>query len=526
MALIKCSECGKEFSDKAAACPNCGCPTAETVKGAVSSEDQKEASKQILAAVERTLDRARKASARFELDADRTKQLAKAYEIDLYSNTAKSDIKFIVNNAMRGCDKLYNVLQGLVPKLDAECRQLLQKNPGAVAVRFVLGTIQWLNEESEIENNYAIKFNGFDLGNAVRAKYIPSESNRTIQAIWQAEYLKAPDQQADIEWSQKLAEHKRLTVELERKAKRTGEAPDIAERRAEEKQAAEERKKTEESKIKAEKERWEAEDERESAEIRKRYPQFEAEKQKYEANLKKWETECGDIKAKRSKRVEEMKADRIAAKKISLVAAAERKRDNAISAANDSITSQTKRKQEAEDKLATLGAFKFSEKKHMKWIIEDATRLIAEAEAAIPAAQAVYSQEISEVDKKAREIDYDFQGAVEKELPLPAKPRKPESVIRVEERQKKIEEKRKREQFDRKLESFFSKTQSTAADECEEIIDLLMDGKERTITDMVTELSIDGMDNLKISYRIRTMEREGLVVKETIERRSYYRIAL
>ena len=27
MALITCTECGKEFSDKAAACPNCGCPT-------------------------------------------------------------------------------------------------------------------------------------------------------------------------------------------------------------------------------------------------------------------------------------------------------------------------------------------------------------------------------------------------------------------------------------------------------------------------------------------------------------------
>lgn len=27
MALIKCTECGKVFSDKAPACPNCGCPT-------------------------------------------------------------------------------------------------------------------------------------------------------------------------------------------------------------------------------------------------------------------------------------------------------------------------------------------------------------------------------------------------------------------------------------------------------------------------------------------------------------------
>ena len=28
MALIKCSECGKEISDQASACPNCGSPTA------------------------------------------------------------------------------------------------------------------------------------------------------------------------------------------------------------------------------------------------------------------------------------------------------------------------------------------------------------------------------------------------------------------------------------------------------------------------------------------------------------------
>ena len=26
MALIKCKECGKEISDKAEMCPNCGCP--------------------------------------------------------------------------------------------------------------------------------------------------------------------------------------------------------------------------------------------------------------------------------------------------------------------------------------------------------------------------------------------------------------------------------------------------------------------------------------------------------------------
>lgn len=32
MALVKCTECEKEFSDKATACPNCGCPTEEILR--------------------------------------------------------------------------------------------------------------------------------------------------------------------------------------------------------------------------------------------------------------------------------------------------------------------------------------------------------------------------------------------------------------------------------------------------------------------------------------------------------------
>lgn len=32
IALIKCEDCGKEFSDKANACPNCGCPYEKEIK--------------------------------------------------------------------------------------------------------------------------------------------------------------------------------------------------------------------------------------------------------------------------------------------------------------------------------------------------------------------------------------------------------------------------------------------------------------------------------------------------------------
>lgn len=52
MALIKCSECGKEISDKAAGCPNCGCPMPE-----------------ILAAIERE----RRSAIDYEIDGDTSK---------------------------------------------------------------------------------------------------------------------------------------------------------------------------------------------------------------------------------------------------------------------------------------------------------------------------------------------------------------------------------------------------------------------------------------------------------------------
>lgn len=40
MALITCPECGKEFSDKASACPNCRCPT-EHIKASEEPENPK-----------------------------------------------------------------------------------------------------------------------------------------------------------------------------------------------------------------------------------------------------------------------------------------------------------------------------------------------------------------------------------------------------------------------------------------------------------------------------------------------------
>lgn len=54
MALIKCPECGKEYSNLAAACPNCGCPTNHTI--AANNEGETTIKKKITHQYEKMID--------------------------------------------------------------------------------------------------------------------------------------------------------------------------------------------------------------------------------------------------------------------------------------------------------------------------------------------------------------------------------------------------------------------------------------------------------------------------------------
>lgn len=220
MALIICPECGKQFSDKAAACPNCGCPTSEIVKSVAPKGNSADAEKQMLALVEQTLEKARKAGSDYELAADEVQNLAERTNIDLFGGSARQDTSRIVEAAVNACDALYTAYQDLIPTLDGGCRPLLAQNPGAKAVKAVAGTMVWLNEESKIENNYAITFNGADLGNAVKAKYLPNPLNLSIQGYWEAEYAKLPNHtEAEKYWKDKLAEHRRKAAHAESDAR-------------------------------------------------------------------------------------------------------------------------------------------------------------------------------------------------------------------------------------------------------------------------------------------------------------------
>ena len=244
MALIKCPECGKEFSDKASACPNCGCPTSEIVKTQPGGGFNAGAEKQMLDLVEGVLAEAREAGADFELASDDVKKMTERTTIDLFGESAVRDTSYIVEAAVSACDSLYTSYQRLIPKLDGACRPLLAKKPGPKAVRAVAGAIAWLNEESEIENNYAITFNGANLGNAVKAKYLPSPANLGIQGFWESEFCRFPDRaEAEAFWKKAREEHVNKAARAEMDARQKAIESKKAYREWERQQAEEKKKK-------------------------------------------------------------------------------------------------------------------------------------------------------------------------------------------------------------------------------------------------------------------------------------------
>ena len=117
----------------------------------------------------------------------------------------------------------------------------------------------------------------------------------------------------------------------------------------------------EEARRKAEEERRKAEEARRKAEAEAKAKR-EEELRIYNEAHKKWESECADINVKRTASVDAQ----IAEEKAAIVNAATKKRDEVIAKANAVVKEQTERKALAESTLASLGMFKFSEKKHRK----------------------------------------------------------------------------------------------------------------------------------------------------------------
>ncbi len=232
MALIKCTECGKTFSDKAATCPECGCPTELVLKETNSAEviaKKKETSQQatdsILAEVKKAKSKASSAESLFN-SRNRSIQIKASSSIDLFGGYATSRVVEIQSDVREACDDLYTTYQALVETLDGMCRPLLDFSPCGEAIKAVADAIRYFNEESEIESNFTASFNGSNLGNVANSKYVPSISNKMIQKFWESKYAESPyaieyekNRIIEAEKVRKRREEERLRAEAERKKK-------------------------------------------------------------------------------------------------------------------------------------------------------------------------------------------------------------------------------------------------------------------------------------------------------------------
>lgn len=253
MALIKCTECGKVFSDKASGCPECGCPTELVLKETNSAEviaKTKESSQQatdsILAEVKKAKSKASSAESLF-ISRNRSIQTKASSSIDLFGGYATSRVVEIQSDVREACDDLYTTYQTLVETLDGMCRPLLDFSPGGEAIKAVADAIRYFNEESEIESNFTASFNGSNLGNVANTKYVPSISNKMIQKFWESKYAESPYAIEYEKNRRKEAEEARIRREAERK------------KQEEQKRAEEQRKATEKAQAKAKMEKVVAE---------------------------------------------------------------------------------------------------------------------------------------------------------------------------------------------------------------------------------------------------------------------------
>ena len=105
----------------------------------------------------------------------------------------------------KACEGLYVAYQDLVRIIDEQCRPLLAQDPEPSAIRAVRDMIRWLNDESEIENNFSASFNGADLGDVICVRFSPNATSKMIQAHWDNVYMMHPGR-ADFEAEEKQAE--------------------------------------------------------------------------------------------------------------------------------------------------------------------------------------------------------------------------------------------------------------------------------------------------------------------------------
>ena len=324
---------------------------------------------------------ARSEAKRAEYEFDRRNsdiQRKASRNIDLFGGSATSQVADIARDARRACDDLYTAYQSLVRIVDEQCRPLLDQEPELSAVKEVCDLIKWLNDESEIENNFTASFNSRSLGDVASARYVPTMDNKMIQRYWENKYAMWPGRAEQEALERKAAEERRRQQQ---------EAALAAQEKARQEQAA----------------------------------KMEA----YEQEHKEWAKKKENILRERARLLQtEMDRER---------GRLQRQTNDAYEQTHRKLRRElddcNARKASAEAKLASLGFFAFGEKSETKKTIQAMTARIASLESELAANESWYQNEKRENDRKLREAQRKTEARLEKEYPIPAEPRKPTAAV-------------------------------------------------------------------------------------------------
>ena len=332
-----------------------------------------EVTKRMMDCVGLVRDRAKRAEREFDSATARIQSMA-SYSINLFGGDATSRVADIARDSRRACDDLYTAYQSLIHTLDETCRPLLGQDPDLSAVREVRDLIKWLNDESEIENNFTASFNGSNLGDVASRRYVPSMDCKMIQRYWEDKY--------DLWPGRAEAEAKARAEEAERR-----------------RIAAEARKKQEEEERK----------------------QAEAQMAVYKKEYAAWEKKKKEIEEQRRRAVQEVLNKEILSKKDALQKQYAEKKEQLERRKAAAVAQKTR----AEEMLATLGFFAFSAKSQNRKIVRESLELIDQIEGEITQNEEWFTTEKRKVENSRNTRKQALERDMERRYPIPTAPRKP-----------------------------------------------------------------------------------------------------
>ena len=332
---------------------------------------------EIKRAVEYARNRAKQAETEFDR-ANSEIQAKASRSIDLFGGHVTSSVADIARDARVACDNLFATYQSLILTVDEKCRPLLSQDPDVSAVREVKDLIEWLNNESEIENNFNASLNGRDLGDVASRRYIPSIESKMIERYWEDKYMTFPGRE-ESEAKARSERTERIRIELEERKKAE------AEQRAE----------------------------------------YDRQIQAYEKKYAEWMAVSEQQKMLREKELSEMISREQAAFSEKLDKdfcdtkyELEEKRSNAKQALND-----------AKNKLANAGFFAFAAKKEAKALIEKCNQVIVDIDKSLEKAEKDYANKNKKIKKFLDEKSAELKMAADRKYPVPPAPEKPHSPV-------------------------------------------------------------------------------------------------